>query len=172
MVSPADTMDARGQFWNVRHVTCFDSQSASMSTVDKMCSIEQPIGKRALWNYREWPKVSSLSEYRAKPEKRARKRCRSVVSFQTAWITTCWQVIVSFLRDGTKDKLLTQALSKSSHHSHVKLCAEAKRALTQFSQVCTENKILYNAWMAHKQLCKIVYHEIQTGTQTTKITSN
>ncbi len=45
-----------------------------------------------------------------RPEHGARERCRSVVFFQTSWITICWKVIMTYLLDDTKNKLRTPAL--------------------------------------------------------------
>lgn len=46
-----------------------------------------------------------------KPEKRAKGRCRSLVSSQTNWITICLKVIMQFLPSGAKRSLPTPALN-------------------------------------------------------------
>ncbi len=62
----------------------------------------------ALWNG-PWLAENSLSQ----SEYRAKGRCRSLVFFQTTWITKCWKVIVEFLPNDTKIKLPTPALIRS-----------------------------------------------------------
>ncbi len=66
----------------------------------KTChSIEQPTGTHTFWDdlwFAE--KCPSWSEYRTK------EKCRSLVFFQSTWITMCWKVIIEFLPDDTKNK--------------------------------------------------------------------
>ncbi len=51
--------------------------------------------------------------YFLKPEYGAKERCRSLVFFQTTWVTICWKVWWIFPND-TKNKLSTSALNQAS----------------------------------------------------------
>ncbi len=76
------------------------NQLIATSPIAKKSNIEQPIGTCTVIGW----KCLSQSESRAK------ERSRSLVFFQTTWITKCWKVIMEFLPDDTKNKLPTSAL--------------------------------------------------------------
>ncbi len=145
----------------VRHVTCFNSQSAHSNVTCRWEAQHRAAGSTGTkWNDPCFPEnTPSQSEYWAKG------RRRSLVFCHTTWITKCWKVIMGFLPNDTKDKLPTPALKLLCEYvlpcRAVSMAVDSEHSermnilLRNFSVLAVASSAKQTSYVKTRELCEI-----------------